>query len=224
MKVYVFTAHQAIDCEVLEHHVEVFSSKEDAVSTLKQWRDDCIEDDKNRGWDIADDSPDHYEAYEEGWYATNHVELTIEECKLQEHEHKKLESMISEHAYNELESKVAQFVGDEASEFIFPAVKKALEMGEGNIRENILIDWLNVDSMRVCTNCGAIMENGWYMNTAGYACSDECAAEMEGITDEQFRKWRIYKDDIADYLEEEGKGRKIEDLTKEECDAIIDDY
>ena len=77
--------------------------------------------------------------------------------------------------------------------------------------------------MRVCTQCGAIMEEGWYLNDAGYACSDECAAKSEGITMEEFEKWRIYKDDIISYLEDEGEGRKIEDLTKEECDEIIDE-
>ena len=41
---------------------------------------------------------------------------------------------------------------------------------------------------------------------------------------EDFKKWRIYKDDIVGYLVDEGKGRKIKDLTLEECDAIIDEY
>ena len=68
------------------------------------------------------------------------------------------------------------------------------------------------------------MEEGWYLDCMGYACSDECAAAIEGITMEQFEKWRIYKDDIIEYLKYEGNGRKIEELTKEECDDIIDEY
>lgn len=131
--------------------------------------------------------------------------------------------MISAHAYEEIVEKLKKQVGEDAFEYLFPAVKKALEEGSGDCREQILISWLNVDSMRVCTQCGAIMEEGWYLNCAGYACSDECAAKSEGITMEEFEKWRIYKDDIVSYLEDEDEGRKIEDLTKEECDEIIDE-
>ena len=136
----------------------------------------------------------------------------------------KLETMLSKHAYNELVDKVRKQVGEESFNYIFPAIKKALEEGSGKVREKILISWLSVDSMRVCTQCGAIMQKGWYLDCAGYACSDECAAKSEGITMEEFEKWRIYKYDIVSYLEDEGKGRKIEDLTKEECDEIIDDF
>lgn len=135
-----------------------------------------------------------------------------------------LKEMISDSAYKEIEEKVKEAVGEGPFEYIFPGVVKALEEGNGSIRQQILIEWLDVDSMRVCTVCGAIMEEGWYLNNMGYACSDECAAKSEDITMEQFEKWRIYKDDIIEYLEEEGRGRKIEDLTKEECDEIIDEY
>ena len=138
-------------------------------------------------------------------------------------EKKKLESMISKHAYDEIVEKLKKQVGENAFEYIFPAVKKALEEGSGAVREEILISWLSVDSMRVCTQCGEIMEEGWYLNLAGYACSDECAAKSEGITMEEFEKWRIYKDDIVSYLEDEDEGRKIEDLTKAECDEIIEE-
>ena len=137
---------------------------------------------------------------------------------------KKLDEMISAHAYEEIESKVREMVGDKAFEYIFPSVVKALEKGDGETRYAILIGWLDVDSMRVCTMCGAIMEEGWYLCDAGYACSDECAAKYEGITMEEFDKWAIYKDDIIDCLKCEGKGRKIEDLTKEECEEIIEEW
>ena len=130
--------------------------------------------------------------------------------------------MVSKHAYDEIVAKVKEQVGEEIFDYIFPAVKKALEEGSGAVRDEILFNWLDCDSMRVCTSCGKIMEKGWYLDSNGYACSDECAAESEGITMEEFEKWRIYKDDIVSYLEDEGKGRKIEDLTKEECDEIIE--
>lgn len=135
----------------------------------------------------------------------------------------KLKEMISAHAYDEIVGKIKKQVGQDVFNIIWPSIKKALEEGDGDVRYKILISWLDCDSMRVCTYCGKIMEEGWYLNSHGYACSDECAAESEGITMEQFKKWRIYKDDILQHLEEEGKGRKIEDLTKEECDEIIDE-
>lgn len=150
-----------------------------------------------------------------GWWC-----IVIQEPKEQK---ETLESMVSKHAYDEIVSKVKEQVGEECFDYIFPGIKKALEEGSGNVREEILINWLDCDSMRVCTYCGKIMEEGWYLNCNGYACSDECAAESEGITMEQFKKWRIYKDDIVSYLEDENEGRKIEDLTKEECDEIIDE-
>lgn len=144
-------------------------------------------------------------------------------CVVIQEQKEKLETMISRHAYNEILSKVKEQVGENAFDYIFPGVKKALEEGSGKVRQEILINWLNCDSMRVCSYCGEIMEEGWYLNMNGYACSDECAAQSEGITMEQFEKWRIYKDDIVSYLEDENEGRKIEDLTKEECDEIIDE-
>lgn len=71
--------------------------------------------------------------------------------------------MISKHAYDEIVAKVKERIGEESFEYIFPGIKKALEEGSGAVREEILINWLNVDSMRVCTQCGAIMEEGWYL-------------------------------------------------------------
>lgn len=136
---------------------------------------------------------------------------------------KKLEEMVSKNCYDEIVAKVKENVGESAFEYVFPAIKKALEEGDGKVREEILINWLDVDSCRVCSYCGAIMEEGWYLCNNGYACSDKCAAESEHITMEEFEKWRIYKGDIIDYLEDEGKGRKIEDLSKDECDEIIDE-
>lgn len=164
---------------------------------------------------LADFEEDYNdEELDGGWWC-----IVIQEPKEQK---ETLESMVSKHAYDEIVSKVKKQVGEDCFGYIFPGIKKALEEGSGKVREEILIDWLNVDSMRVCSCCGKIMENGWYLNCHGYACSDECAAESEGITMEEFEKWRIYKDDIVSYLEDEGEGRKIEDLTKEECDEIID--
>lgn len=136
---------------------------------------------------------------------------------------KTLEDMVSKNCYDEIVAKVKEQVGEEAFGYIFPAIKKAIEEGSGKVREEILISWLDCDHCRVCTECGKIMEEGWYLNCSGYACSNECAAKIEGLTMEEFEKWRIYKDDIVKYLKDEGEGRRIEDLTQEECDYIIDE-
>ena len=131
--------------------------------------------------------------------------------------------MVSQHCYDEIVAKLKEQVGEEAFQYIFPAIKKAIEDGSGKVREEILIYWLDVDSCRICSHCGAIMEEGWYLDCQGYACSDECAMEIMNVPDmEHFRRYRIYKEDVDQYLEDEGKGRKEEDLTQEEIDQILE--
>ena len=132
--------------------------------------------------------------------------------------------MVSAHCYNEIRDKVKKQVGEAAFDYIFPGVKKALEVGSRETKESLLFGWLDIDSCRICSICGDIMEEGWYLDSAGYACSDECAAKSEGITMDEFRKWRIYKDDIKAYLEAYEPGRKIEELSQQECDDIIDNF
>lgn len=135
-----------------------------------------------------------------------------------------LEETLSANCYKELQDKVKYYVGDVAFDIIFPAVKKALEEGSKETRNIILNSWLNMDSCRVCDVCGDIMECGWYLDCMGYACSDECAMIQMGVPDmEHFRRYRIYKEDIDEYLEEEGEGRKEEDLTQEEIEEILDE-
>ena len=132
--------------------------------------------------------------------------------------------MLSERCYNEIVKKLKDEVGEDAFEYIFPSVKKALEEGSGKVRKQILIGWLDVDSCRICTECGAIMEEGWYLDSMGYACSDECAMKIMNVPDmEHFRRYRIYKEDIDGWLEDEGLGRKEEDLTQEEIEEIINE-
>ena len=137
-----------------------------------------------------------------------------------------LQDMMDKHAYDELTEKVKEQVGEKNFDTIFPAIAKALVDGGREEREQILITWLGMDSCRVCSTCGKIMSEGWYLNDAGYACSDECAAKSEGISMEEFEKYQIYKDDIQNFLdnnEHDAKywGRRLEDLTKEECAEII---
>lgn len=133
-----------------------------------------------------------------------------------------LSQTISTHAYDEIVSKVKEYVGEEASKYILPGVIRALEEGGGHVREEVLSGWLDVESMRVCTHCGAIMEEGWYMEYDGYACSDECAAQIVDLTMEEFAKWRIYKADIVEYLKQSNDSRDINELSAEECEKIVE--
>ena len=136
---------------------------------------------------------------------------------------KTLESMISNNAYEEIINKINEAVGEEAAEYIFPAVKKALEEGDGKVRESILSSWLNVDTLRVCSHCGSIMQEGWYLDWHGYACSDECCMAVMNIDKNEFDLYSIFKPEIEEFLTDEGEDRKIEELTKEEISEITSD-
>lgn len=136
---------------------------------------------------------------------------------------KQLKDMMSAVSYKELQIKVRKMVGEKNFPIIFPSIEKALVEGGREEREQILITWLDMDTCRVCTTCGKIMSEGWYLNDAGYACSDECAAKSEGISMEEFKRYRIYKDDIQEYLRCRGDETPIEELTQEQCDEIIDE-
>lgn len=135
----------------------------------------------------------------------------------------KLKTMISEHCYDELVEKLTAQVGKNNAKVMLPAIAKALVEGGREERERILNDWLDMDSCRVCTTCGKIMEEGWYLNAAGYACSDECAAKSEGLTMDEFKRYKIYKSDLIEYLLDEGEGRQLEDLDEDECAEIINE-
>ena len=131
-----------------------------------------------------------------------------------------LKRMVSAHTYDAIVEKVKKQVGEKAFGYIFPAVKKALEEGNGEVREEILIGWLDLDCCRVCSNCGAIMEEGWYLDWQGYACSDDCCCKLMEISKEEYDRYSIYLEDIKEYLKNEGLGRKPEELTEKEIHAI----
>ena len=137
-------------------------------------------------------------------------------------EKKTLEQMVSNHAYDEIVAKVREEVGDNAFEYIFPAVKKALEEGSRKVREEILINWLDCDSVRVCSQCGSIMQEGWYLDVDGYACSDECCMAIMSVDKEEFDRYSIFKPDIEEYLSDINSTKKIEDLTPEEIKEITE--
>ena len=152
------------------------------------------------------------ETYDGGWWS---IVLT-------EPKHKPLKSLVSQKAYDEIVEKLKEIVGENVFTIVFPAVEKALEEGDANVRKEILLDFLDVDSVRVCSHCGEIIDEGWYLDHHGYACSDECCRELMNISKEDFDRYSIYKDDIEEYLNEEGKGRKPENLTEKEIASITE--
>ena len=134
-----------------------------------------------------------------------------------------LKRMVSAHTYDTIVEEVKKQVGKKAFKYIFPAVKKALEEGNGEVREEILIGWLDLDCCRVCSNCGAIMEEGWYLDWQGYACSDDCCCKIMGISKEEYDRYSIFLPEIERYLDDEGNGRKPEELTEKEIHEIIEE-
>ena len=133
----------------------------------------------------------------------------------------KLSEMLSESGIEKLKDAVRKAVGDKAFDFIYPAIVKALEKGDKEVRTQILIDWLDVDFCRVCSVCGKVFQEGWY-NMGEYACSDKCVRKQDGISKKEFEKFQIYKGTIENYLEDTEDDRNINKLTKEEIDEILD--
>ena len=138
----------------------------------------------------------------------------------------KIREVLSESAYKRLEDAVKERVGEHAFQYIFPVVVKALEEGDKEVRQEILLEWLDVEFCRVCDVCGNIMQEGWY-NCGKYACSDECVMKQDGISKEEFDKFQIYKSTIQNFLidnaEEYGYPENADDLTPEQIESIIDE-
>ena len=79
MKVYVFTYHQAVDCEFLGTVNRVFLKREDALKAFNEWREDEMKYVEENEWIIDSDREDHFEACANGRYCTNHTEGFINE-------------------------------------------------------------------------------------------------------------------------------------------------
>ena len=88
-KVYVFTAEQAWDGEVADTIVKTFRTREAAREFMHKFIHDSMNDEstadyvKRKGWEVEVDEPDMYRAYPDGYYPTNHIELTITECNIE---------------------------------------------------------------------------------------------------------------------------------------------
>ena len=88
-KVYVFTAEQAWDGEIADTIVRTFRKKETAHELMHKFIHDSMNDEstadyvKRKGWEVEVDEPDLYRAYPDGYYPTDHIELTITECNIE---------------------------------------------------------------------------------------------------------------------------------------------
>ena len=79
--VWVFTADQVSDDDVFDVITEVFATEEAAKEHLHEFvygDEGELECAEKRGWTVEYNEPDHYRAFEEGYYSGNHTELTIE--------------------------------------------------------------------------------------------------------------------------------------------------
>ena len=81
-KVWVLTNHAATECEYLGTNNRVFAKKEDALKALAEWKKDEEVYVKRYEWNVCSDTPEHYEAYEEGDYCANHTEGFINEYEV----------------------------------------------------------------------------------------------------------------------------------------------
>lgn len=87
-KVYVFTAEQAYDGEVADVVVRTFRKKEAAHEFMHKFIHDGGEESieeyvKRKGWSVEMEDPDLYMACEDGYYSTDHIEITITECNIE---------------------------------------------------------------------------------------------------------------------------------------------
>ena len=85
--VWVFTAEQAWDGEVADIIVRAFPTEEAAQKYMREFINDgdgesIAEYVKREGWDVEEDEPSLYRAFNAGYYNTDHIELTITKCEI----------------------------------------------------------------------------------------------------------------------------------------------
>lgn len=83
--IWVFTAHQACDDQVLDTITEVFATEEAALKHMQEFvggEDGELAFAEKRGWKIEANVPDYFQAYEDGYYCGNHTEAEIKKLEL----------------------------------------------------------------------------------------------------------------------------------------------
>lgn len=87
-EVWVFTCEQAWDGEAADVIVRTFATEKAAHEFMQSFihggKDDSIaEYVEHKGWEVEMDEPDLYRAYDDGYYPTDHIEITITKCEIQ---------------------------------------------------------------------------------------------------------------------------------------------
>ena len=78
--VWVFTAEQAYNGEVFNKLTMAFSTEEKAKAYMHDFvhgKYGEYQYAQKHGWNIDVDNPDHFMAYEEGYYNSNHTEAEV---------------------------------------------------------------------------------------------------------------------------------------------------
>ena len=88
-KVYVFTAEHAWDGNVEDIVVKTFRTRKAAQEFMHKFIHEPVDGEsiadyvKRKDWEVEMDEPDLYRAYDDGYYSTDHVEITITECNME---------------------------------------------------------------------------------------------------------------------------------------------
>ena len=86
--VWVFTAEQAWDGEYADIVVKVFPTESAAVKYMHDFLlddggDESIRDYiKRKEWEVEMDEPMLFRSFKQGYYGTDHIELTITKCEI----------------------------------------------------------------------------------------------------------------------------------------------
>lgn len=87
--VWVFTGEQAWDGEYPDIIVHVFTTEDAAVKYMHDFLLDDGDDEsirdyvKRKEWEVEIDEPMLYRAFKQGYYGTDHIELTITKCLIE---------------------------------------------------------------------------------------------------------------------------------------------
>jgi len=85
--VWVFTAEQAWGGETEETIVRVFATEEAAHKHMQEFLHDDGDESilqyvERKGWETELNEPKLYRAFKDGYYSTDHIEITITECEI----------------------------------------------------------------------------------------------------------------------------------------------
>lgn len=84
MKIYIFYIDQVVDFDHLTQKAEPHLTKESALIRFNEFVEDEKKYVERDGWHVENDEEDHFQAYVDGSYPENHVDVRIMEEELQD--------------------------------------------------------------------------------------------------------------------------------------------